>query len=84
MKTSILRNQQGQFVIEGILLMVLMVALTIALTTKVRETGLVTRMVTGPWAKIAGMTENGVWEEPGPAARAAHPNSFDRVFTQDN
>ena len=70
--------------IEAILLMVVLVALMTLVTTKVRESGLVAQMVTGPWAKIAGMTEFGVWKEPTDTNRRLHPNTHNRVTTPKN
>lgn len=77
----ILKNRRGQFVVEGILLSVILVGVLMLLTKKIREGKVVTKMVTGPWTKVAGMTENGVWDEAGPAARKKHPNNFSRFFT---
>ncbi len=84
MKKSALRNQRGQFIVEGILLMVVLLGVLTLMTTKIRELGVVTKMVTGPWAKIAGMTENGVWAEPSDASRKQHPNTYNRIFTPED
>lgn len=83
MKKSLLRNQRGQFVIEGLLLMVVLLSVFVFLSGKIKESGIVSQMVTGPWSKIAGMTETGTWQEAGPAARESHPNSYNRIFTPD-
>lgn len=84
MKSSLIHNQQGQFVIEAILLMVVLVGLMTLVTTQVRESGLIAQMVTGPWDKIAGMTEFGVWSEPTDGNRRLHPNTHNRVFTPED
>ncbi|MBX2987978.1 MAG: hypothetical protein KF802_08770 [Bdellovibrionaceae bacterium] len=76
-----IRNRRGQFVIEGILLMVVMLGVFIVTTRLIRENEVATRMVTGPWSKVAGMTENGVWSEANNATRRKHPNNFERFFT---
>lgn len=83
MKKSVLRNQRGQFVVEGILLMVVLLGAMTFLTAKIRETGVVAQMVTGPWEKIAGMTENGVWAAPSDMTRKQHPNTYNRIFTPE-
>ncbi|MBX3041942.1 MAG: hypothetical protein KF789_14645 [Bdellovibrionaceae bacterium] len=84
MKKSALRNQHGQFVVEGILLMVVLLGAMTLMTTKIRELGLVSKLVTGPWDKIAGMTENGVWAAPSDASRKQHPNTYNRIFTPED
>lgn len=75
------RGQEGQFVIEAILLMSITVAVFVVLTKLIRDQKIATKMVTGPWSKIAGMTEFGVWAQPDAASKKKHPNSYNRFFT---
>lgn len=75
------RGQEGQFVIEALLLMCITVAIFVALTKSLKDAKIATKLVTGPWSKIAGMTEMGVWQEPDGQSRKKHPNSFNRFFT---
>lgn len=73
----LLGNPRGQFVIEGILLMIVTVSVLIAGTRYVQEQKWMSKLVSGPWSLIAGMIESGVWEDPS-AAKAEHPNQIKR------
>lgn len=75
-----LRNQRGQMVIEGLLLMIVIVSIFLVLMRNLQESNLIPGLVTGPWDKIAGMTESGNWN-PQSEAQRKHPNNFDRFFT---
>lgn len=77
----ILKNRRGQFVVEGILLSVVLVGVLMLLTKKIREEKVVAKMVTGPWTKVAGMTESGVWGAADATTRKKHPNNYSRFFT---
>lgn len=74
-------GQEGQFLIEGILLLTVMVMILITLSRAIRDSDLITGLVTKPWAKVAGMMETGTWNEPDDANRKKHPNTFDRFYT---
>ena len=70
-------NQRGQFVIEGVLLMVVMIGLFLSATRILREEAFLAKLVVGPWERVSGMIENGVWETPA-ASRDLHPNQLSR------
>lgn len=76
------RNHKGQFVIESVLLMVILVVGFMAAVNQLRENQVLAKLVGGPWARVAGMIESGVWMEPGPA-RQKHPNQIDRSLAVD-
>lgn len=73
-------NNKGQFLVESVLLMTFMVAALIWATGQLRENKFLAKMISGPWTKVSGMIESGVWEAPD-AARAKHPNQLERSLT---
>lgn len=77
---SLLRNQQGQFVIEAVLLMVLSIGLLTAGLRVLRDGKAISNLVDGPWDRVAGMIESGSWQEPKAAARV-HPNQRSRSLS---
>lgn len=79
---NIVSNNKGQFLIEAVLLMVLMVGLLIAATTKLKESKALAKMINGPWEQVSGMIESGVWDSPD-AARKKHPNQINRSLSLD-
>ncbi|WP_374076747.1 hypothetical protein [Bdellovibrio bacteriovorus] len=75
-----LRNRKGQFVIEGVLLLVVTVGAFLWATNYLREEKILAKLISGPWEKISGMIESGVWEAPD-KARKQHPNQISRSNT---
>lgn len=79
-RKSLLKNEQGQFVIEAILLMVLSIGLlTLGLRT-LRDGNFLGDLVSGPWDRLAGMIESGSWEGAEAAAKK-HPNQLSRSLS---
>ncbi len=78
----ILKNQRGQFVIEAVLLMIVMLGLVTAFIRTARETEILSKIVETPWEKTSGMIESGNWNPPG-VARQKVPYQYDRFFTPD-
>jgi hypothetical protein len=76
----LLSNKQGQFVVEAMLLMVLSIGLLYGGLKVMRDGNVLSNLISGPWEKVAGMIESGVWESADKAA-AKHPNSKNRVLT---
>ena len=72
-----LLNHRGQFVIEAVLLMVVTVGFFIWGTKQLREGKYLAKLIGGPWQKVAGMIEAGVWETPD-KAKKLHPNQLAR------
>lgn len=75
------KGQEGQLLIEGLLLLVVMVFVMTALSRALKDSDLIPGLVTKPWAKVAGMAETGTWSEPDDANRKKHPNNYSRFFT---
>lgn len=79
-KKSLLKNENGQFVVEAVLLMVLSVGLLILGIRVLREGKILESLVASPWQKVAGMIESGNWEVAEAAAKK-HPNQIDRSLS---
>lgn len=75
-----LASNSGQFVIEGVLLMIVTISLIIYATKYARDNNWMANLIAGPWKKVAGMMETGVWEDPS-TSRGKHPNQIDRHRT---
>jgi hypothetical protein len=75
-------NNKGQFLIETVLTMVLTVGLFIAATGQLKESKALSKLIGGPWEKVSGMIESGVWASPD-EARKKHPNQLDRSLSLD-
>lgn len=75
-------NNKGQFVIEAILLIVVLLGVFMLTTRTLREQKVFQKLIAGNWPKISGMAENGVWEDPS-TGRKKHPNQLDRSWTYD-
>ncbi|UYL10442.1 hypothetical protein B9G69_007595 [Bdellovibrio sp. SKB1291214] len=80
MKKSLVANRKGQFVIEAVLLMIVMLGIFMASMSQLRESKFLAKMITGPWDKVAGMMESGVWLSA-KDARQKHPNQKDRSIS---
>lgn len=83
-----MNNQKGQAVVEGVLLMVVMLMLIGILITffKGNNNGPIVQQLTqGPWGRLSGMIQCGVWEPCGignPVAEK-NPNTMARTLTLD-
>lgn len=75
-------NNKGQVVIEYILLMVLAVGGITFLANTFRESQTIAKLVDGPWQKMAGMIECGVWEARKDAC-TKHPNNLSRSLSYE-
>ncbi|MBV2168187.1 MAG: hypothetical protein KUL82_05715 [Bdellovibrio sp.] len=78
----VISNNKGQFVIETVLMMVVTIGFFLWGTNQLREGKFLAKMIGGPWQKVAGMIEAGVWETPD-KARKLHPNQIERSVTVD-
>lgn len=76
----LVRNNRGQFLIETVLLMVLTIGLFIGASNFLRDKKILSKMIGGPWLKVSGMIEAGIWDAPD-QARAKHPNQIDRSLS---
>jgi hypothetical protein len=77
-----LQNHRGQFLVETVLMMTVMVGLFVFATSQLRERKYMAKLIGGPWQKISGMIESGVWEEPA-KAKTLHPNQINRSNSLD-
>ena len=82
MKRSFLKNQKGQFAIEAVLLMLITIGALAWATNQIREGNYLAKLIGGPWGKVSGMIECGVWSTP-VKARPFHPNQLNRSLTLD-
>ena len=78
-----LDNERGQFALEAVLLMTLMLAAALAGIKVLKENDVLSQLVESPWQRTAGMIETGVW---GPAAtnKKNIPYNFSRFYTPKN
>ncbi|HEY8270167.1 MAG TPA: hypothetical protein VIG33_04715 [Pseudobdellovibrionaceae bacterium] len=81
-RTSLLKNEHGQFVVEAVLLMVLSIGLLFTGLRLLKDANVLGNLVAGPWEKVAGMIESGSWEAADKAAKN-HPNQIDRSLSVD-
>lgn len=73
-------NNKGQFVIETVLMMIVTIGVFLWGTNQLREQKFLAKLISGPWEKVSGMIESGVWEAP-ESARGLHPNQIKRSIT---
>jgi len=71
------RNQKGQAITEAVLMMVVFLAGTFLVANAFKENELIAGLVKKPWQSIAGMLQNGVWEDPS-AGGSKHPSTYMR------
>lgn len=77
-----LKNNKGQFVIESVLMMIVTIGFFMWATSELRNSKFLAKMIGGPWEKVAGMIESGVWDSAD-AARSKHPNQMKRSLSLD-
>lgn len=65
-------------ILESILILTILTAITILTARYMKENELVAKMISSPWANLSGMIQNGVWKPPG-QAEAYHPNQSGRA-----
>ena len=75
-----LSNQKGQFVIESVLLMTVLVGVFVASMKVFRDEKILAHLVEEPWQRVSGMIECGVWEVPAKACKD-HPGNFNRAVS---
>jgi hypothetical protein len=78
----LVRNNKGQFLIETVLLMFFTVSLFIYASGQLKEKKIMAKLIGGPWQKVSGMIEAGVWNTPD-EARKNHPNQTHRSLSLD-
>ena len=75
-----LKNERGQFALEAVLLMTVMLAAVLSGIKILKANNVLSNLVETPWERTAGMVETGVW---GPAAanKKNVPYNFSRFYT---
>lgn len=68
-----MKNQNGQMLIESILILAILTGIAISISKQARDNEFMAGLIEGPWLPIRGMIEDGVWEK-WPASKANHPN----------
>lgn len=73
-------NRRGQAIIESILILALFLSVGTLVAREFKQNELVSQMVSAPWARLAGMLQNGVWKSPKEGA-PLHPLQFKRFVS---
>lgn len=63
MKNS-LHNQRGQFVIESVLMIIVLMGVFTASVKALQDNKFLAKVVEEPWGRVQGMLECGVWGTP--------------------
>ncbi|MEK6628418.1 MAG: hypothetical protein AABY53_07310, partial [Bdellovibrionota bacterium] len=87
----ILKNNQGQFAIESLLLMTILIGAFLALTNYLRDNKLISKLVQKPIQSVATMAGYGVWKSEGGGCKVpgktavslgkCHPNAIARSLS---
>lgn len=72
---NLLKNQQGQFLVESVLLVILSLSLLLFATKQIREKKLIAHMIEEPWSRVTTMVESGVWASNTKNNISKHPNT---------
>lgn len=67
-------NEKGQLVIEFVLLMVLVLGAVTLIKKQFSEKQILSQMISGPWASVSFMMENGTWDKK-KSPDEAHPQT---------
>ncbi len=91
-RTSVLRNRRGQFAIEGVLLLALLIGTFMFVTGKIKQQKMITKLFSGPVKSMRNMTGFGTFRESCEGLGAnkkkqnlsqCHPNSISRALSSD-
>ena len=85
-----LKNQKGQFAIEAVLLMTVLIGAFLALTQFAKKEQFVQKLVQKPMERVGRMAAYGTWNEgcsapgkPKLTTGKCHPNSIARSLSSD-
>ena len=67
-------SQRGQFTIEAMLIMTLLLGFSLSLAKKAKEGEWMKSFIEGPWKPLQGMIEDGVWIAAGNGSKQVHPH----------
>jgi hypothetical protein len=76
-------NKKGQAIIESILILTALLGVSTLTAKFFKDQEVFAQIVTGPWLKIAGMLQNGVWMPPADGMEF-HPNARARHVTYES
>lgn len=77
MKKTALQNQKGQLVVEAVLLLAVIAAVTMTVSGYIQKNDFANKIVSKPWKTLAGMMECGTWTGCGPGNHpAAHQRNL--------
>ena len=65
-------NRRGQAIVEAVLILLLLMAVTTFVSSQFKQNELMAKMVSGPWLRLAGMIQNGQWR-PVNQSNGLHP-----------
>jgi hypothetical protein len=71
------RGQGGQLIVEAVLIIVVMMAVTFAVGNYFKSQEVFKSLITKPWQSLAGLLQNGVWGAPA-VTNVSHPNGHGR------
>jgi hypothetical protein len=74
------RNAKGQMVVEAVLIMVVLLGIQLMVARYFKGNEVLKQLITGPWAAMAGMLQNGVWL-PRERGAISHPSGHTRHIT---
>jgi hypothetical protein len=74
------RNDRGQFTIEAVLILAVLVSFSLFVFKTARSEGWAKDLVEGPWKTVRGMIEDGVWIKAGDS-KTYHPHKKGRHGT---
>jgi hypothetical protein len=75
-----LANQRGQFMIEGLLIMVVFMGLVAIVASFFKKNEIFENLVKAPWTSLAGMLQNGEWLATA-QSQTMHPSQSGRHVT---
>jgi len=70
-----IHNEKGQLVVEAVLLLAVVMAITMAVSSYVQKNDFANKLVSKPWKTLSGMIECGTWTGCG---QGNHPASTPR------
>ena len=68
-----LGNQNGQMILEYILLTVVAIGISVMISSSLKENELLGSLISSPWTSLSGMIQNGSWGDP-KSTIPNHPN----------
>ncbi len=61
---KLMHRQQGQIAMEGVLIIVLLLSITMFASRYIRDQNLMGKIISEPWRQISGMMATGNWKAP--------------------